>query len=69
VPTQVGAEPSQIEFFPGSDGDRVITRGNHYFELSAFVSPKLLTFLPIREQGFVLDMWVRIERTERETVT
>ncbi len=69
MPTEVRAEPSQIKFFPGSDGDRVITRGNHGFELLVLIFPKLRNFLPIREQALVFEMRVRIERTERETVT
>jgi hypothetical protein len=39
MPTQVLAQPSQIKFLPSSDSDRVITRGNHAFEL--FVLGKL----------------------------
>ncbi len=39
MPTQIRAEPSQIKFFPGSNGNRVITRGSHVFEL--FVSSEV----------------------------
>ena len=66
MPAQVRAEPSQVKFFPGSDGNCAITRGNHDFELFVLVLPK---FLAMREQSLVLEMRVRIERTERETTT
>src|SRR5579862_3402775 len=37
------------------------------FELFDVVFPKVVNFLPIREQRLVLEMRVRIERTKRET--
>jgi hypothetical protein len=38
--TQVRAEPSEIKLFPSSDGNCVITRGNHGFELFVLAFPK-----------------------------
>jgi hypothetical protein len=40
MPAKVRAEPSQIEFFPCSDGNRAIARGNHKVS-ELFVLPKL----------------------------
>jgi hypothetical protein len=65
--THVRTEPNQVKFFPGSNGNCVITRGNHAFEL--FVPGNLQNLLPICEQRLVLEMRVCIERTERETTT
>ena len=44
MPAEVRAEPGQIKFFPGSYGNRIITRGNHGSELFVVVFPKCETF-------------------------
>src|ERR1700723_2926044 len=69
MPAQVPAEPSQVKFFASSDGNCVITRGNHGFRTLRRCLSDVVNFLPISEQRLALEMRVRIERTERETTT
>ncbi len=70
MPAQVCVEPGKIEFFACSYGTALSQEaimGSEFLCLYYSFAP--VKFLPICEQALVLEMRVRVERAERETLT